>query len=389
MERRVLIGHAWIRRAGLFTLLMALVGCVSVPPPIPPAASVRSQPTAESIPATDATPISPAPTPEPPVAEPSTIDLRAALLSSLPAALDCQAFPATKARPYTVKILGTTLSKRLPMLDYVLRELETEQLSSLYALVPLIESQLQTDPGNRGAVRGMWQFSTDTARLYDLLPPSGVDRRLDAVAATIAARRHLQQLHEQFGDWRLVLAAYNAGPYRVQRAISTFPDSRSAAENLHALRLPAHTLGYINRIGALACLIKQQEELGISMQLPVERRLQALSITDCRAAATAGTPARSVEPATELNPLLRQPARLPADFRLLISNSQGCSSVWLTERMVESQSGDGARSYRVRAGDSLWSISRKIGVSIEDLLRWNQLRREATLRIGQVLRLAP
>ena len=66
---------------------------------------------------------------------------------------------------------------------------------------------------------GLWMFIPATARTYGLRVDEAVDERLDPVRETEAAVALLSDLHAEFGDWGLALAAYNQGPSHVREAI--------------------------------------------------------------------------------------------------------------------------------------------------------------------------
>jgi membrane-bound lytic murein transglycosylase D len=86
---------------------------------------------------------------------------------------------------------------------------------------------------------GIWQFSQGTGSLYGLKKNRWVDERQDPIKASAAAAHHLKDLYTTFGDWFLVMAAYDSGPLTVQRAIErTGYADYWELRRVHALPLP-------------------------------------------------------------------------------------------------------------------------------------------------------
>ncbi len=83
----------------------------------------------------------------------------------------------------------------------------------------VIESALNPTARSRMGATGLWQFMYRTGLNYGLQVNSYVDERSDPIRATIAACEHLNDLYDIYQDWSLVIAAYNAGPGNVNRAI--------------------------------------------------------------------------------------------------------------------------------------------------------------------------
>ncbi len=85
--------------------------------------------------------------------------------------------------------------------------------------LPIIESAFNVRARSRAGAVGLWQIMYFTGKLYGLEINSLVDQRMDPYAATDAAARILRDLYKKYGDWYLALAAYNAGPRSVNKAI--------------------------------------------------------------------------------------------------------------------------------------------------------------------------
>jgi len=108
----------------------------------------------------------------------------------------------------------------------------------------VIESELKTTAVSRVGAKGPWQFMPATAMLLGLKIDSLHDERTHYYKSTVAAAKYLKDLYSEFGDWYLVLAAYNGGPAPVYRAIH-----RSGSRDFWTLEkyLPAESRGHVKR----------------------------------------------------------------------------------------------------------------------------------------------
>ena len=109
--------------------------------------------------------------------------------------------------------------------------------------LPVIESALKPNAVSRVGATGLWQFMLSTGKQYGLEVNSLVDERRDPVRASYAAAHYLRDLYKIFGDWNLVIAAYNCGPDNINKAIHR---SNGATDYWQIYPyLPKETRGYV------------------------------------------------------------------------------------------------------------------------------------------------
>ncbi len=109
--------------------------------------------------------------------------------------------------------------------------------------LPVIESALNPKAVSRVGATGLWQFMLNTGKRYGLQVNSLVDERCDPLRASYAAAQYMRDLYKIFGDWNLVIAAYNCGPENVNKAIHRSGGSRDYWEIYPYL--PSETRGYV------------------------------------------------------------------------------------------------------------------------------------------------
>jgi membrane-bound lytic murein transglycosylase D len=159
----------------------------------------------------------------------------------------------------------------------------------------VVESDLKTSAVSKVGAKGLWQFMPQTARDLGLKITSKYDERKHAYKSTVAAAKYLKDLHAQFGDWLLVLAAYNSGPLPVMKAIK-----KSGSKNFWAIQyyLPEESRGHVKRFigthyyfegkGSMVTLtksettkyLKEMEDFKASIQAPEIKKDSAFVVAN-------------------------------------------------------------------------------------------------------------
>ncbi|MEO5593010.1 MAG: lytic transglycosylase domain-containing protein [Chitinophagaceae bacterium] len=161
----------------------------------------------------------------------------------------------------------------------------------------VIESRLHTSAVSWAGAVGPWQLMPATARVLGLKVNHKTDERTNYIKSTRAAARYLNDLYDQFGDWLLVIAAYNGGPGNVQKAIR-----KSGSRNFWDLQyyLPAESRNHVKKFigthyifegqGGLTTLTKKEtdENYGLNGTYIFNRRLTAAELEEAKSQTISG-----------------------------------------------------------------------------------------------------
>ena len=155
---------------------------------------------------------------------------------------------------YSVSYMLGAVNFYMPIFE---EALEAYQLPLELKYLPIIESALNPKAVSRVGATGLWQFMLATGKQYGLEVNSLVDERRDPIKSSYAAARYLKALYRIFGDWNLVIAAYNCGPENINKAIRRARAASGHANDDTPLTaadkdywhiypyLPAETRGYV------------------------------------------------------------------------------------------------------------------------------------------------
>jgi membrane-bound lytic murein transglycosylase D len=280
-----------------------------------------------------------------------------------------------------------TVQRGSRYLFHVVEELEKRGMPSELALLPFIESAFNPQAISSAKASGMWQFMAATGRDFNLKQTMFKDDRRGVIDSTDAALNYLERLYGIFGDWQLVLAAYNWGEGSVQRAIKKQQAMGLPIDfnSLSAL-MPAETKNYVPKLQAVKNIIGHPEQFNIALpQLDNQPYFVSVEKTrdiDVRVAAQLAE--LSLGEFNALNPQFNRPVitgnsntkiLLPTDnaalFRENLSKWQGPLSSWSTHTVAKTE--------------RLEALAGKLGVKPELLREINLVPAKMLVKAGSTL----
>jgi membrane-bound lytic murein transglycosylase D len=289
-----------------------------------------------------------------------------------------------RLRDYVQESL-TRGAKYLPMIQNVFR---AEGLPLDLAYIPVIESGFKTNALSKASAKGPWQFMKPTAKDNGLKTDWYIDERSDPEKATVAAAKYLKTLHKLFdGDWHLVLAAYNGGLGRLQRAMKSSRKDDFWAIADSSKYLPRETREYVPLILAAIIVAKNPSQYGFeytaSEPLAYDKVTLPRAVDLRRVAEWTGT---TIDEIQALNPELRRwttPVKYP-DYEVKVP--VGTAEKLTSELSGATPSELGALNwYTVKRGETLSAVARKLKVNRVDLAEANHLAVSSRVRLGQEL----
>lgn len=298
-------------------------------------------------------------------------------------------------------------------IHYITEQLTQRKLPLELALLPMVESAFDPFAVSHANAAGLWQFTPPAAIDYRLHKDEWYDGRRDVLDSTRAALDYLENLYKSFNnDWLLALAAYNAGPGTVRKAIRTNQALGRPTDFWSLNSLPRETRNYVPKLFALAKLLEAPEQYGVTWYPVKDSAYFAVVDTpsqmDLGKAATLAT--IDMGELSRLNPGFSQKVTAPnGPHRLLVpverahhftnrlakasgadthrgSNASSQHAQYAANSSSQSPSAQQV-AHQVKQGDSLWSIARYYDVTVSKLASWNGLNKKDTLHPGQQLSL--
>lgn len=262
----------------------------------------------------------------------------------------------------------------------------------------VIESALNPTARSRCGATGLWQFMYPTGKMYGLNVTSYIDERSDVYKATEAAAEYLKSLYGMFGDWQMVLAAYNAGPGTISKAIRRSGGKKTYWE----IRpfLPLETQAYVPAFIAANYVMNYPTEHNIYASTPrktyfeVDTAVVKEPMTFNQISAALDI---SIEEITYFNPQYRKNEIPAGGFSLtlpkskigtFVSNETEIYAAIKSQKLTVDENSIAVKeiqkTHTVRSGEKISSIARKYGVTVADIKSWNYIGKKG-IRAGKKL----
>lgn len=323
-------------------------------------------------------------------------------------------------KPHFTKAMLEKMNIYFPLYEEYLRKYN---LPDELKYLSMIESGLNPRAISYAKAGGLWQFMPRTAKIdFGLRIDEYVDERFDPIKSTEAACRYMRQLYNIFGDWELVLAAYNTGPGNVKRA-----QRRAGGGGFWDIYSFLHkqTRGYVPQYVGILYMMHHAHDHDIfaeNIEKPFEYdTLHVNSYLDLeRFALFSNVPLESIQ---KLNPHILTkilpgytrnfPMRIPkGSYESIVANRQMIldsaskmpmyAGALLASNTMQADSSSTAINgedveddvlnkrikksyYKVRRGETLFKIAKKFNVDVYDLKVWNHIRRGNNVQAGQRL----
>ncbi len=267
----------------------------------------------------------------------------------------------------------------------------------------MIESALNPLAGSRVGAKGLWQFMYATGKLYGLNSNTLVEDRYDPLKATDAACRCMLDLYSKYKDLFLLLSAYNAVPGNVNKSIVR----AGGVMDYWAIwpYLPRETQSYVPSFIAVNYVVSYAAEHNLYPLNPglLMAGTDNVWVRDVLSFAqlneTIGVPMEDLKtfnpqylkdiiPATDSTPFV---LRIPTQYALKFVEKEQDIYAYKTQEMVDKEKilkevkeVSNRTVHVVKKGETLSSIAKKYHISVSNLKKWNNLKKDV-ISVGQKL----
>jgi len=310
---------------------------------------------------------------------------------------------ANKKRDLTARMLGLA-ELYFPLFE---EQLDRYDIPLEMKYLAIVESALNPTAGSRAGAKGLWQFMYGTGKVYGLKVTTLIDERYDPLQATIAACEHMNDLYDIYGDWSLVMAAYNSGAGNVNKAIRR----SGGVKSYWAIWpfLPRETRGYVPAFIAVYYVMTHASAHNLYPVQPgiLYHETDTVMVHDVlsfdQVNEMLGVPMDQIK---LLNPLYKKGIipykegeefflKLPKEYIGDFINNEQQLYAYVTRKgtekeklLAEIKKAQERTIHIVRSGENLGLIARRYHVYVSQLKAWNNMR-GSTIYPGQRLVVYP
>jgi membrane-bound lytic murein transglycosylase D len=278
--------------------------------------------------------------------------------------------------------LQGVLDRSLRYREVIDRAIAARGLPRELCFLPAVESGFQARALSPRGASGLWQLMRNTASPYGLRMDQWLDERRDFWKATDASLDKLAENYSWFGDWYMALAAYNCGAGRLSAIVRRYPGN-----DFWALRrkgvLPRETAAFVPQFLAMVRILSYPVRYGLSVgwdPTPQWERVPLDRCVDLRILARlSGVPLEVLLAGNrELNFPMTPPASYGYQLKVPFQHVEAVQKTLAAEGMPLLE----FSVHVVSAGDTLYAMAKKYGVSIDLIQEFNPQIAPRTLRIG-------
>jgi membrane-bound lytic murein transglycosylase D len=269
---------------------------------------------------------------------------------------------------------------------------KSQGLPQELAYLPHVESSFNLKAYSKFGASGIWQFTRSTGKQY-LKINYVVDERQDPLLASLAAAKFLKSNYRLLGSWPLALTAYNYGPAGMLRAKKAHLSYERIFSNYDKGYFKFASRNFYSEfLAALRVAKKLERDPALSLDSPrptLRLRLPSyLAANDlCNFFGISVSTLKKYNPALRRS-VLQGKKYIPKGYTIHLPNNSSNKALMakIPSRLYHAKQKP-TRFYRVRAGDTAGKIARMHRISLRSLRSANNLNRDATIFIGQNLRI--
>jgi membrane-bound lytic murein transglycosylase D len=282
---------------------------------------------------------------------------------------------------------GTWLGRSEKYIPFMKNVLKEHGLPGDLVYLSLIESGFNPYAYSRSKASGLWQFISLTGKRYGLKVNWWVDERRDPEKSTIAAAKYLKDLYEMFACWYLAAAGYNAGEYKIVKAMKLYRTEDFWMLTKHRY-LKRETKDYVPQMIAAALIAKDPEKYGftdIEYQEPLRyEKVKVPELTDLSLIAKACE--TSLEEIKDLNPEIRRGVTPPNETEYEIKIPFGKKELFLKNfEALQPLEKFEFKTHLVKKGETLPRIAKSYWVDLEPMIEINHLNKTSPISKGMTL----